>query len=229
TNPITFTFTNNCPYTIWPGVLTATGFAPLSSTGFMLPSSISSSLDSPKSWSGRFWPRTLCSNDSTGKFKCTTGDCSSNQIPCNGAGGAPPVTLVEFTLNGHGEQDFYDVSNVDGFNVPMSLAPQKNGLIDISGCKSTSCTANINRVCPPELAVKGLDGNVVACKSACLAFNTLEYCCTSAHSTPETCLPTKYSKIFKDQCPQAYSYAYDDKSSTFTCASGVNYVITFCP
>ncbi|CAH9134567.1 unnamed protein product [Cuscuta epithymum] len=32
-------------------------------------------------------------------------------------------------------------------------------------------------------------------------------------------------------CPQAYSYAYDDKTSTFTCPSGPNnnYLITFCP
>ncbi|MCI07889.1 thaumatin-like protein 1-like, partial [Trifolium medium] len=29
-------------------------------------------------------------------------------------------------------------------------------------------------------------------------------------------------------CPKAYSYAYDDASSTFTC-SGADYSITFCP
>ena len=40
---------------------------------------------------------------------------------CNGAGGVPPVTLAEITLNGAGGLDFYDVSLVDGFNVPVQV------------------------------------------------------------------------------------------------------------
>uniref|UniRef100_M4DH95 Uncharacterized protein n=1 Tax=Brassica campestris TaxID=3711 RepID=M4DH95_BRACM len=39
--------------------------------------------------------------------------------------------------------------------------------------------------------------NVVACKSACAAFNKEEYCCSGAHSTPQTCSPTTYSMTFK--------------------------------
>uniref|UniRef100_M8CBJ1 Thaumatin-like protein n=1 Tax=Aegilops tauschii TaxID=37682 RepID=M8CBJ1_AEGTA len=35
--------------------------------------------------------------------------------------------------------------------------------------------------------------------------------------------------FFKSACPRAYSYAYDDSTSTFTCAAGTNYAITFCP
>uniref|UniRef100_M8CCG5 Thaumatin-like protein n=1 Tax=Aegilops tauschii TaxID=37682 RepID=M8CCG5_AEGTA len=36
--------------------------------------------------------------------------------------------------------------------------------------------------------------------------------------------------FFKTACPRAYSYAYDDATSTFTCAGGVSaYAITFCP
>ncbi|RDX81955.1 Pathogenesis-related protein 5, partial [Mucuna pruriens] len=38
----------------------------------------------------------------------------------------------------------------------------------------------------------------------------------------------KHITIFKNTCPSAYSYAYDDKTSTFTCAS-TNYTITSCP
>ncbi|KHN41892.1 Pathogenesis-related protein 5 [Glycine soja] len=37
-----------------------------------------------------------------------------------------------------------------------------------------------------------------------------------------------YSQMFKSVCPKAYSYAYDDATSTFTC-SGADYTITFCP
>lgn len=71
-------------------------------------------------------------------------------------------------------------------------------------------------------------GSVVGCKSACLAFGNPEYCCTGSHNTPATCPPTGYSRIFKQACPDAYSYAYDDLTSTFTC-TGADYTILFCP
>lgn len=38
---------------------------------------------------------------------------------------------------------------------------------------------------------------VVACKSACLAFNTDQYCCRGAYGTPDTCQASQYGKIFK--------------------------------
>jgi hypothetical protein len=42
-----------------------------------------------------------------------------------------------------------------------------------------------------------------------------------------------YAKVFKDACPTAYSFPYDDPTSTFTCAGtstrDVDYTITFCP
>ncbi|KAF4348887.1 hypothetical protein F8388_023071 [Cannabis sativa] len=218
----TFTIKNNCPFTIWPGTLTGAGKPPLSSTGFELASGATQSIDAPAGWSGRFWARSGCTTDATGKFTCETADCGSGKVSCNGAGGIPPASLVELTLAENGGQDFYDISLVDGFNLPVGLVPS-------SSCASTSCPANVNSVCPPELTLKGADGSVVGCKSACLALNKPEYCCTGAYGTPETCPPTDYSKIFKTQCPKAYSYAYDDKSSTFTCRGGPNYDITFCP
>ncbi|MBA0625200.1 hypothetical protein Godav_010428 [Gossypium davidsonii] len=219
----TFTFTNNCPYTVWPGTLTGQG-PQLSSTGFELASKASSTLNVPAPWSGRIWGRTQCA-DTSGKFQCATADCGSGQITCNGAGAIPPASLIEFTLAASAGQDFYDVSLVDGFNLPLSVIPQGGS----AGCGATGCPANVNAACPPELQVKGSDGGVIACKSACLAFNQPQYCCTGAYSQPSTCHPTQYSKIFKSQCPQAYSYAFDDKSSTFTCSGGANYLITFCP
>jgi hypothetical protein len=41
-----------------------------------------------------------------------------------------------------------------------------------------------------------------------------------------------YVSAFKEACPTAYSYQYDDPTSLFTCPNsgqGVNYTITFCP
>ncbi|CBI34739.3 unnamed protein product, partial [Vitis vinifera] len=55
---------------------------------------------------------------------------------------------------------------------------------------------------------------------------TITYCCTDG---PGSCGPTTYSKFFKDRCPDAYSYPQDDKTSLFTCPSGTNYKVTFCP
>jgi hypothetical protein len=40
------------------------------------------------------------------------------------SGEIPPVTLVEFTLASNNRQDFFDVSLVDGFNLPISVMPQ---------------------------------------------------------------------------------------------------------
>ncbi|XP_026421801.1 thaumatin-like protein 1b [Papaver somniferum] len=220
----TFTFKNDCEYTVWPGTLTGGG-SQLSKTGFELATGASLSVDAPARWSGRFWARTGCSTDSSGRFNCATADCASGKIECNGAGAIPPATLLEFTLNGDGGKDFYDVSLVDGYNLPVSITPQGG----LGGCSSTACMHKINPICLPELSVKGADGSVIACKSACEVFQQPQYCCTGSHNTPATCPPTEYSKLFKDVCPQAYSYAYDDRSSTFTCASGGNYVITFCP
>ncbi|KAG8497614.1 hypothetical protein CXB51_008798 [Gossypium anomalum] len=220
----TFTIINKCSYTVWPGVLSSAGIPPLSPTGFVLQQGESKSIDVPTSWSGRLWGRTLCTQDSSGKFTCLTGDCGSSTIECSGAGAIPPATLAEFTLNGASGLDFYDVSLVDGYNLPMMVSPHggKGG-----NCSSAGCAAELNSNCPLELKVVDRSEGV-ACNSACNAFGDPKYCCSGAYSTPNTCKPSSYSKFFKTACPTAYSYAYDDGTSTFTCA-GADYVITFCP
>ncbi|XLU82982.1 hypothetical protein S245_006402 [Arachis hypogaea] len=159
------TFKNKCQYTVWPGTLTGSQKAQLSQTGFTLAPGATNSLNLPSSWSGRFWGRTGCSNNG-GRFTCATGDCGTGQVACNGNGGATPATLVEITVASNGGQDFYDVSNVDGFNLPLSVSTQGGR----GTCKTSSCPTNINRACPSELQVKGSNGNVVGCKSACVAF-----------------------------------------------------------
>ncbi|CBI19642.3 unnamed protein product, partial [Vitis vinifera] len=69
-------------------------------------------------------------------------------------------------------------------------------------CQRAGCVADLNSNCPAELQITD-SGSVVACKSACAAFNTAQYCCTGDHSTPQTCSPTQYSEIFKKACPTA--------------------------
>ncbi|XP_027070559.1 thaumatin-like protein 1 [Coffea arabica] len=219
---VRFTIDNNCPYTIWPASVTRSK-GPRILTGFELASRASKKLEVPSQWSGRIWARFVCSGFQ-GKFTCRSGDCGSGHIECGGASGAAPATLVEFTLFGAGGQDFYDISLVDGFNLPVRVAPQ------IAGCTTISCPVDINnRRCPKELAVFNTDGGIIGCKSACVAFNQPQYCCTGEYGSPDKCKPTNYSNVFKQPCPQAYSYAYDDRSSLFTCKRHPDYVITFCP
>lgn len=98
-----------------------------------------------------------------------------------------------------------------------------------NACKTISCSGDMNAVCPSDLAVKEDNGATIGCKSACIAFNQPQYCCTGQFSDPNTCKPTNYSQIFKNNCPQAYSYPFDDATSLFTCTSGPSYLITFCP
>ena len=119
-----FTIVNKCSYTVWPGILSGVGTAQLSTTGFALQPGESNALTVPTSWSGRLWGLTLCSQDATGKFSCVTGDCGSSTVECAGRAAAPPATLAEWTLNGAGGLDFYDVSLVDGYNLPLTVDPE---------------------------------------------------------------------------------------------------------
>ncbi|XP_020592904.1 thaumatin-like protein 1b [Phalaenopsis equestris] len=224
----TFTITNNCGYTVWPGILSGAGTPPASTTGFSLSQGESRSLSMPSSWSGRLWGRTLCStNPSTSQFSCATGDCNSGTLACSG-GATPPATLAEFTLAGSGGLDFFDVSLVDGYNLPILIVPKSSAA---GKCSATGCAVDLNGLCPSELRVSATeeDGKSVACRSACEAFGKPEFCCSGEYGNPNTCKPSSYSEFFKNACPRAYSYAYDDASSTFTCEMGTDYEISFCP
>ncbi|CAN4099194.1 unnamed protein product [Withania somnifera] len=209
-----FIISNNCPFTIWPGTLAGAQeplhFPPLAFAG----------------WSGRIWARTGCTFDASGIGSCQTGDCGG-KLECSGLGATPPASLFEITLGVGDNKDFYDVSLVDGYNLPIVAVPQGvNG-----GCNATGCLSNLNMGCPKELQVMGGyggEGNVVACKSACEAFGLDQYCCAGQFANPTTCQPSFYSTIFKNACPRAYSYAFDDGTSTFTCKAS-DYAIIFCP
>ncbi|KAK9921711.1 hypothetical protein M0R45_030211 [Rubus argutus] len=126
--------------------------------------------------------------------------------------GQPPNTLAEYALNQFNNLDYFDISLVDGFNVPMNFSPT-------SGCaRGIRCTADINGQCPAQLRAPG------GCNNPCTVFKTDQYCCNSGN-----CGPTAYSRFFKNHCKDAYSYPKDDATSTFTCPGGTNYRVVFCP
>lgn len=79
--------------------------------------------------SGRFWPMTGC--DFNSSFECGSGRCcdtggcdtaSGFGLQCNTSGDAP-TTVAEFTLQSGADNDFYDISVIDGFNVPVEMKP----------------------------------------------------------------------------------------------------------
>jgi len=53
--------------------------------------------------------------------------------------GVPPATLAEFTFTG--DLDWYDISNVDGSNLPVSITNSKK-------CPAPACKTDINKSCP---------------------------------------------------------------------------------
>jgi Thaumatin family len=230
----TFTFVNNTSQTIWAGALANAGLTTPGNGGWAMAPGSTYSLTVANNWAGRFWGRTYCSFNSAGQGTCETGDCGG-VLQCNGAGGVPPASLAEFTLSGSGGDDFYDVSFVDGFNVPITITPVGGAQPtpgNVYWCGVAGCGTDLNANCPSALRDVDSSGRTVACKSACEEFNTDQYCCRGAYGTAATCNPSSwpvdYAAYFKTACPYAYSYAYDDPTSTFT-DSGANYKITFGP
>ena len=141
---MTFTISNYCSHPIWPGTLAGAGTSQLSTTGFRLDPGQTVQLAAPAGWSGRIWARTGCVFDADGAGVCQTGDCGG-RMECRGSGATPPATLFEVTLGQGGVEDFYDVSLVDGYNLPVVAIPRARlG----ASCNATGCMADLNRCTP---------------------------------------------------------------------------------
>lgn len=67
------------------------------------------------------------------------------------------------------------------------------------------------------------------CLSACAKSNSPSDCCTGSYDDPKVCKPSLYSSHAKAVCPDAYSFAFDDQTSTFIIPSGGGWQVTFCP
>ncbi|KAM3735066.1 hypothetical protein ACB098_10G063000 [Castanea mollissima] len=100
-----FDIKNNCNITIWAAAVPGGG----------------GQINPGGTWSLEVL--TECSFNGSGVGTCQTGDCGG-LIQSQGSGyGAAPHTLAEFTLSLLENLDFYDISLVNGFNVPMLKAP----------------------------------------------------------------------------------------------------------
>ena len=225
----TVTFVNAVHQTIWVAGWQQTAKPALTTTGWVLPAGQSLTITVPDHWNGRFWGRTGCSFNASGKGHCQTGDCGG-VFQCHGYGGIP-ATLAEYNLNSYDNLDFYDVSMVDGSNLPMYINithGKTKDKISPTGCIAAGCTKPV--VCPPAIQVKS-GTTVIGCISACARIGGDQYCCRGKWAPRPMCDPTKwpvdYAAVFKTAEPYAYSYADDDATSTFTCTGECGYRITF--
>ena len=213
------TVVNRTQQTVWAVVTNS----PVYPAGRELRPGQSFSLTVADSWGGRIWGRTGCGGDASGT--CLTGDCTTT---CGGP--TTPTTLGEFTFAAYAGMDFYDVSMVDGSNLPMYVNISHTTSTDpltASGCYKGTCTSPVN--CPSAMQAKS-GSQVIGCKPPCAAFGGDTYCCRGAWAGRDNCVPSKwpvdYTQVFKRAEPYAYSYAFDD-SATMACKGACYYRVTF--
>lgn len=136
-----------------------------------------------KSWQGTFWPRSSCMSDGLGNYTCSQElqNCRAYydgqpKLECGGHGIAL-ATKGEMNFDENGF-DTYDVSAVDGFNIPMTieLVP---GTYDASGIQPPqyACTKAGNghnligelwsNLSADKLEMKNKAGTPIAIQSAC--------------------------------------------------------------
>ncbi|KAJ3825796.1 thaumatin [Lentinula raphanica] len=233
----TFTVFNGCPFTMWPAMFTGVGTAPDFATGWEAAEFTSVTFTVPDNWqAGRIWGRRDCDfTTNPGPNSCLDGGCNGGLVcdPVTGTG-VPPATLAEFTLSTNPSiPDNYDVSLVDGYNLPMSVTTNVN-------CPVASCPVDLGPNCPAPL-IGPFDSTAfpVGCKSACdanLDGNPANSpnCCSGQFNTPATCPSSvAYDHLTEDNCPDSYAYAFDESSGTalWTCDStlSADYTVTFCP
>lgn len=211
---------NSCSYDIWtftqlkPGNTFPNNNAPL-----MIAAGELQVVGASSGLTGRIWPRSECTG-------------TGNNVKCAQTGND---TLAEFTLNAGKKSDWYDISLVDGFTIPLSIiqldAPWTadpsyvpGGKLGADGqCGSPVCAVDLDKNCPASQQKKDSMGNVVECENG-----------QSSNGGQGSTPVTLYMKM---GCPTSYTYPYDDPQSLFTCPcveqnGGVgakDYEIVYCP
>ncbi|KAI3611705.1 protein phosphatase [Moniliophthora roreri] len=143
----TLTVRNNCAYTVWPAIFTDSscgGTAPDQPTGWQADPNSSVTFDVDDWKCGRIWGRAGC--DFGGVGSCLTGSCEG-RLECTGSY-EPPATVAEWTFSETG--DFYDVSVVDGFNIPMAITNSQS-------CAEASCPVDLNQNCNSKVLLMPTD------------------------------------------------------------------------
>ena len=159
----TINIINNCSQTVWVGAFPQVESVMINSQqistlgGWQLESGQKAVVTVPFAFANsRIWARTDCMFDSSGTECpnppgttvncCDTGGCedeNNNFVLDCAMPGVPPATLAEFTLDTSSGGDNYDVSLVDGFNIPVQIEPTGNftGMDNLYHCQIPGCTS----------------------------------------------------------------------------------------
>ncbi|KAK1576629.1 hypothetical protein Q3G72_015390 [Acer saccharum] len=127
----TFNVRNNCSYTVWAAAKPGGGKELKHGQEWVI---------NTNHYTGRIWARTNYKFDANGIGKCETGDCNGT-LHCVSEG-TRPCTLAEYSFprNQSNNLDFFDISSLDGFNVPMEF----RGTSSECTKEVIKCTADIN-------------------------------------------------------------------------------------
>ncbi|KAI8071087.1 THO complex subunit 1 transcription elongation factor-domain-containing protein [Gongronella butleri] len=171
-------------------------------------------------WAGRVWGRAVAGNGTST------------------AGAGNPASLAEFTMTADYGQDFYDISFVDGFNLPMAVAPanrhqqppQKRHCEPVECRQLPSCPDELIHA-QKKIAATASNGPVAietTCLSACSRYGSDNFCCVGQFGSPEKCNTNHYAQAVKNVCQDVYTFPFDDETSVFACSDSA-YTVTFCP
>jgi hypothetical protein len=125
--------------------------------------------------------------------------------------GAERHSLAEFTFNTSFQDfDWYDISFVDAFNLPMQIVP-----VGHADCKTLTCAVDFLAGCPVAGQYRDATGNLVACVS------------------PNRDDPQSPVVQYFEACDDAYAWSGDDANGTdpspMRACAGEDYDIVFCP
>jgi len=190
-----------------------------------------------------YFPKYGC--DSTGN-NCASGDKDLK-----------PRTLFEFTYPAYGTGDAWDMSLVDGYNLPFKL--------ELAGCEATNpqglpdssvidCSDLSMSDCPTQENLGGVTydlshpaSGLAGCMSPCFQLQysgvsatskqAEQYCCQNSYAGPKcrsgAILQTHWFKNVRAKCRRTYTYPLDDPEGNQACpgsSSNRKYHLTFyCP
>jgi len=157
-------------------------------------------------WQGGWFGRTNCSF--TGDLgSCETGNCEASDgwghLQCSGVGSTSPASKGEMTMDLTTGNDFYDVSLVGGYNLPMQITPRDYNPAYVNAdptdhfrCTSPGClNSSALSSCPADLTYLP-NGNLVGCQDDCsvatIYHNASPYYFTQAQVDAYCCPDTTY-------------------------------------
>lgn len=125
--------------------------------------------------------------------------------------GAEHHTLAEFTFNtDFHDFDWYNISHVDAFNLPMQIVPAAR-----ADCDTLTCAEDLLTSCPTVGAYEDEAGTITACVS------------------PDRDDPSSPVAMYFERCDDAYAWSGDDQQgddpSPVKACAGEDWDIVFCP